>query len=147
MDSKSRCNFPGKTNWLLFLLIVVSVTAMCMVSGCTEDGGMPGDPEGETSDSYEEDDDRVTVPEGLRVNEWEIIIDRVQIDLENTGDSGVFVNKLSVDIYVDDNLSVSKHYESELNTELAPGEVRIFTIGIQNVRDLDRARLKAIEIT
>jgi hypothetical protein len=118
-----------------------------MVSGCTEDGGMPGDPEGETSDSYEEDDDRVTVPEGLRVNEWEIIIDRVQIDLENTGDSGVFVNKLSVDIYVDDNLSVSKHYESELNTELAPGEVRIFTIGIQNVRDLDRARLKAIEIT
>lgn len=140
MVARSRFYFPVNTNWLLPLLIVVLMTAMVMVSGCQEDA-----PE---LDSHEGDyGEQITVPEGLQINEWKIIVDRVQIDLENTGDSEVLVNKIGVDIYVDDNLSIPKHFETEVNTELAPGEVRIFTIGVQALRDLNQSRLKAIEIT
>ncbi|MBP2029662.1 hypothetical protein J2755_000582 [Methanohalophilus levihalophilus] len=140
MDDKNKFNFSGKTNWLFPLLILFLVTAMVMVSGCQEDEPGLDSNEGDTGE-------QITVSEGLQINEWKIIVDKVQINLENTGESEILVNKIAVEIYVDDNLSVSKPFEVDVNTELAPGEVRLFTIGVQAVRDLDQSRVKSIEIT
>ncbi|MEZ5335956.1 MAG: hypothetical protein R2741_12345 [Methanolobus sp.] len=88
----------------------------------------------------------IIVPENIHVREWKIVVDRLSVTIENTGDSAVFLKKVNADVSFDSDMSTFRHYEASIDTMLAPGDEKTVYIRIHKLSDWDKPNLKTIEV-
>ena len=147
----------SEQKWVVLLKISIVILMVVLISGCMGDEAesdvVTESLEKTGSDHFTENQyegssgETIIVPEGIRVTDWKIAVDRILITLENTEASGVYINKISADVSFDDDMSTFRHYEAPMNAELGSGEVKIISIRIHKFSDWERPNLKSIEIS
>ena len=143
--------------WLFVCIIMFIVMLTLSFSGCseekTESENIPGIPENNETPTLQlkssygaASGENIITPADIRIKDWKIIVDRIQITLENTGDSDIFVDRICADISFDEDMSTFKHYEATLNSELGPQESKVITIKIHQLNEWEKPYLKTIEV-
>lgn len=143
--------------WVAGLQIILILMLSLSFSGCVKDDATDQTITDMTENSitdYKEPNvitgssgETIIVPEGILISDWKIVVDRIQITLENTGDSDVFVNAVSANVSFDDDMATFRHYEATMDLHLGVNEEKLVTIRIHQLSDWERPHLLTIEVS